>query len=184
MLQRKCPQCKTGIMSDLYTFQGWGKEGMYACDSCGHSKSIYEGTTIGPYIFFVLFEVIIFFLEDRVSPFEYGVYGTIFVFLVYRIYKAQMRDNMIGVNYPVIGEFEDDFSPNKIQLDALAKFHHTAIKIGKRVKLAIALFITISYTIMFYFEESLDYVDYIGYLFIAIILPMWLVLTKFKGQDD
>jgi len=56
MIQRRCPKCKTGIMSDMYTSQGWGKEGMYACDSCTHSKSIYEGTTIGPYIFFILFE--------------------------------------------------------------------------------------------------------------------------------
>jgi len=40
--------------------------------------------------------------------------------------------------------------------------------------------IFISYSIMFYFEKSLDYVDYIGYIVVAIILPIWLIFTKFK----
>jgi len=38
-------------MSDLYTFQGWGRDGTYICDTCGHLKNIYEGPTIGPYFF-------------------------------------------------------------------------------------------------------------------------------------
>jgi len=182
MTQRRCPKCKTGVMSDMYTSQGWGKEGMYACDSCTHSKSIYEGTTIGPYIFFILFEAIIFFLEDRVSMLEYGVYGIILAFLIYRIYKAQMRDSMIDSEYTIIGEFDGEFKPNQNQIDALDRFKKVAIKIGKRVKLAIALLIIISYTTMFYFEENLDYLDYIGYVFIALVLPAWLILTKFKGE--
>ena len=52
MIQRRCPKCEKGIMSDLYTFQGWGRDGTYICDTCGHLKNIYEGPTIGPYIFF------------------------------------------------------------------------------------------------------------------------------------
>lgn len=184
MTQRQCPKCKDGIMSDMYTSQGWGKEGMYACDSCGHSKSIYEGTTIGPYIFFILFEAIVFFLEDRVSPFEYVVYGIILIFLVYRIYKAQMRDDMIDVNYPIIGEFEGDFKPNQIQLDALQRFKEVAIKRGTLIKRGIAIFISISYTIMLFNEESgLALSDYLFYGGLIVVLPVWLWFIKFKGQD-
>jgi hypothetical protein len=35
---------------------------------------------------------------------------------------------------------------------------------------------------MFYFEESLDYIDYIGFGVIGIVLPIWLVFTKFEGE--
>ena len=185
MTQRKCPKCD-GVMSDLYTFQGWGKEGMYACASCGHSKSIYEGTTIGPYIFFLLFEAVIFFLEDMVSSFECVVYGGIFVFLVYRIYKAQMRDNMIGVNYPVIGEFDGDFKPNRFQLDALDAFKKVAIKKGTIIKRAIAILLVIAYGIMLYSEDLSNFglAEYFVYGLVLVALPVWLWFVKFKGQDD
>lgn len=182
MLQRKCPKCKTGIMSDLYTARGWGKEGFYVCDSCEHSKNIYEGKTIGPYIFFIVFEVVIFFLDNNVSLFAYGVYSTILLFLLYRIYKAQMHDSMIDRDYTLIGEFEDEFEPNEIQKKSLEKYMTNTLKTARKIKIAIALTITVSYSIMFYFEESLDYIDYIGFGVIGIVLPIWLVFTKFEGE--
>lgn len=181
MTQRKCPKCKTGVMSDMYTSQGWGKEGMYACDSCTHSKSIYEGTTIGPYIFFILFEVVIFFLEDRVSPLEYVVYGVILVFLIYRIYKAQMRDSMIDTEYTIIGEFEGEFEANQNQLDALVSFKELSTKRGTLVKRGIAIFIAVAYSVMLFNEEnSLALSDYLFYGGLIVVLPVWLWFTKFK----
>jgi prepilin signal peptidase PulO-like enzyme (type II secretory pathway) len=168
----------------MYTSQGWGKEGMYACDSCTHSKSIYEGTTIGPYIFFIFFEAVIFFLEDRVSMLEYGVYGIILAFLIYRIYKAQMRDSMIDSDYAVIGEFEGEFIANQNQIDALALFKKVSIKRGNLVKRGIAIVIAISYSVMLFNEENnLDLMDYLFYGGLIIVLPVWLWFVKFKGQD-
>jgi hypothetical protein len=182
MLQRKCPKCETGIMSDLYTAQGWGKEGFYVCDSCEHCKNIYEGKTIGPYIFFIIFEVVIFFLENRVSLFEYSVYGTVLLFLIYRIYRAQMYDTMIENDYAVIGEFKGEFEANEIQKKSLKKYMTETLKTARKIKIAIALSITVSYSIMLYFEESLDYIDYIGFGVIGVVLPVWLVFTKFEGE--
>jgi len=78
-----------------------------------------------------------------------------------------MRDDMINTEYAIIGEFEGEFKPNQNQIDALDRFKKIAIKIGRRVKLAIAIFVTI---------------DYIGYAVIAIVLPIWLIVTKFKGE--
>lgn len=154
MLQRKCPKCESGIMSDMCTFQGWGKEGMYACNSCGHSKSIYEGNTIGPYIFFILFEVIIFFLEDNVSFIEYSIYGTILLILIYSLYKSQMRDSMINSNYPILGELKEEFIPNQNQIEALDNFKKEATSKGIMIKRTIAAFVA--------------------------VLPSWLWFVKFK----
>lgn len=182
MLQRKCPKCDKGVMSDLYTSRGWGVDGAYVCDSCGHLKNIYEGTTIAPYIFFILFEVIIFFLEDRVSFFEYVVYGIIFIFLVYRVYKAQMRDSMIENEYPLIEDYKGEFQPTKIQEESLEIYMKKTLNNARIIKAIIAIIIFISYSIMFYFQESLGYIDYISYFVIAIALPLWLILTKFEGE--
>jgi hypothetical protein len=182
MTQRRCPKCENGVMSDMYTARGWGKEGFYACDSCAHTKNIYEGRTMGPYIIFIFFEMVLFFLSSSVSLVEYTIYGAVFIFLIYRMYKARMRDVAIDNDYSIIGEFEGEFKPTEIQKKSLATYMKRVLKIGRLVKLTIALLVFVSYSIMFYFEESLDYVDYIGYIVIAIVLPIWLVMTKFKGE--
>jgi len=184
MLQRKCPKCESGVMSDLYTARGWGKEGFYACDSCEHSKNIYEGRTIGPYIFFILFEAVIFYLEDRVSLFEYVVYGVVLLFLIYRIYLAQMRDSMIDRDYPIIGEYEEEFEPNQNQINALDRFKKEALKQSTIIKRSIAVFIAIAYSVMLFNEENaLALSDYLLYIGLIIVLPVWLWFVKFKGQD-
>ena len=182
MRQRRCPKCENGVMSDMYTVRGWGKEGFYVCDSCGHTKNIYEGVTMVPYIFFILFEMVIFYLSEVTSLLEYMIYGAIFMFLVYCMYQARMHDIKIASDYAIISEFEGEFEPNEIQKNFLSTYIKTASKTGKLMKITIAFFIFISYTIMFYFENNLDYVDYIGYLVIAIVLPIWLIITKFKGE--
>jgi hypothetical protein len=181
MIQRICPECG-GVMSDMYSARGWGKDGFYVCSSCGHSKNIYEGTTMYPYIFLILFEVVIFFLSDSLSVVEYVIYGVVFLFLFYRMYKARMRDIRIENSYSIIGDFKGDFEPNEIQKKALKEYMEVTLKSAKWVKIAIALLVFVSYSVMFYFEESLDYIDYIGYIIIAIILPIWLIFTKFKGE--
>lgn len=182
MTQRRCPKCESGVMSDMYTVRGWGKEGFYACDSCSHAINIYEGTTQGPYIFFILFEVLIFTLSNNISLGEYIIYIIVFVLLVYRLYKARMRDVTIASDYEVLESLEDTFEANAIQKESLETYMNKSLKVARRIKIAIALFVTLSYSIMFYFEENLSYVDYITYIVIAIILPAWLVLTKFKGE--
>jgi len=180
MLQRKCPKCKKGIMSDLYTFQGWGKDGTYICDTCGHLKNIYEGPTIGPYISFIIFEIAIFSMERWVSPLEYTLYGAFLILFIYQIYRAQMHDSYISNNYSLLGNAPDNFTPNTIQEDILRTEMNQREKRGVLIKYSIAIFLIFSYSIMLYTETSpLDIWDYIGYATIIILLPLWLIFVKF-----
>ena len=178
---RKCPKCEDGIMSDMYTSRGWGKEGFYVCDKCENVKNIYEGVTMAPYIFFTLFEMVIFALSSNISSIGYIVYGGIFTFLLFMIYRGRMHDVQIANDYPVIGEFEGDYEPNEIQKYALKNYINKTLNGAKLIKIVIACFIFISYSVMFYFEENLDFKDYIGYTVIAVVLPIWLIFTKFEG---
>ena len=181
MIQRRCPKCEEGIMSDMYTSKGWGQEGFYVCDKCEYTKNIYEGVTMAPYIFFILFEMLIFGLSSNISLIEYIVYETIFVFLLFMMYRARIHDIQITNDYPIISDFKGEFEPNEIQKNALKNYIKKTLKRGKLIKITIACFIFFSYSIMFYFEENLDFIDYIGYTVIAVVLPIWLILTKFKG---
>ncbi|NOR57255.1 MAG: hypothetical protein GQ474_01905 [Sulfurimonas sp.] len=181
MLQIKCPECESGIMSDLHTFQGWGKDGTYVCDSCGHLKNIYEGPTVGPYIFFILFEVFLFVISTHISFYEYIVYGVILLFLIYRVYAAIMGDRRIKTEYPILGNAEDDFEPNSMQKSVINDELKKVKKSYKFIKVGIAFFIVISYSIMFYTEEhSLEFSDYVLYAFLIVVLPLWLIFTKFE----
>jgi len=167
-------------MSDLYTFRGWGKDGTYICDSCGYLSTIYEGTTIGPYIFFIIFEIAIFSMESRVSTLEYVVYGAFLILFIYRIYKASMHDSYISSHYPILGDAPDDFSPNSIQERVLSVEMQQREKSSNIIKYSIAAFISISYSIMLYAETTqLDIWDYLGYGAAIIALPLWLILVKF-----
>ncbi len=167
-------------MSDLYTFQGWGKDGTYICDTCGHQKNIYEGPTIGPYIFFIIFEIAIFSIERWVSPLEYTIYGAFLALFIYRIYRAQMRDSYISNNYPILGDAPEDFTPNSIQEDILRTEMKQREKSGVIIKYTIAIFLVVSYSIMLYTESSQLYIwDYIIYAITIIVLPLWLVFVKF-----
>jgi len=180
MLQRKCPKCEKGIMSDLYTFQGWGRDGTYICDSCGHLKNIYEGATIAPYIFFIIFEIAIFYMQRWVSPVEYGIYGAFLALFIYRIYRAQMHDSYISSHYPILGDTADDFTPNAIQESVLDIEMLSREKYGRIVKYSIAMLLVVSYSIMLYAETAtLDIWDYLGYGLLIVVLPLWLVLVKF-----
>jgi hypothetical protein len=180
MLQRKCPECESGIMSDLHTFQGWGRDGSYVCDSCGHLKNIYEGPTVGPYIFFLLFEIVLFTLSDNISLFEYTMYGVVLLFLVYKIYVALMRDSSIKTNYPLLGENEDDFKPNSMQKSVINDELQKVEKSYKFIKVGIALFLIVAYSIMLYTESNLEVSDYVLYTFLIVVLPLWLIFTKFE----
>jgi len=180
MLQRKCPKCKKGIMSDLYTFQGWGRDGTYICDTCGHLKNIYEGPTIGPYIFFIIFEIAIFSMESWISLLEYTIYGAFLALFIYRIYRAQMRDSYISHSYPILGNAPDNFIPNSIQEDKLHIEMNQREKSATVIKYSIATFLVLSYSIILYTDRApLDIWDYLGYVTIIIVLPLWLILTKF-----
>lgn len=165
-------------MSEVSSFRGWGKESFYVCDNCGHSKSIYEGTTFAPYLFFILFEIVIFILSDSVSLIGYLFYGILLIFLCYMAYKAYMYDKKIANNYAIQCEFKGEFAPNDIQKEALIAYKNKAFSSGKNIKKAIALFIFVSYTVMFYFQNNLSYMDYIGYAIVGICLPLWLLIIK------
>lgn len=184
MTQRKCPQCD-GVMTDLYTFRGWGREGFYVCDTCGHTQSIYEENTTIPYLLFILFEGFLFWMDSRVSPFEYTLYSIVFLFLVYGLYHTIQASRNLDMNYPVIGEAIDTFQPNEIQTEALKHYIEVSTHQGTWIKRFFALFLVVAYSVMFSREANLTTIDYLGYVVIAIILPLWLLFSKFdKGPID
>jgi len=178
MIQRKCPQCD-GMMTDLHTFRGWGREGFYVCDTCDHTQNIYEENTTIPYVLFILFEGFLFWMDTRISPFEYSLYGIVFLFLIYGIYHTIQESRLLAINYPIIGEAIDSFQPNEIQTKALKHYIEVSTHQGKWIKRFFALFLIVAYSIMFSMETALTLIDYLGYFVIAIILPLWLLFSKF-----
>jgi hypothetical protein len=96
MYIRKCPICENGKMKAAHMRRGWGKEYEYVCDSCGHSKWIYEGhpgtgesyenSSSGFWLMMIIVEVIVFMNHDNITILGYGLYLAVLLALLYKAF--------------------------------------------------------------------------------------------------